>query len=105
MYDELFKRNQEALSFIQKETDINSMTLNSTCPISCTSLKSITIIEIADIMTKFAEMKVQDIFNKVELLDSEVINLKEDKKKIEFMIENGLGWDDMQNDITMPHEL
>jgi len=26
-------------------------------------------------------------------------------KKLIFMIDNGLGWEDMQNDITMPHEL
>ena len=26
-------------------------------------------------------------------------------KKLEFMIDKGLGWDDMKNDITMPHEL
>jgi hypothetical protein len=26
-------------------------------------------------------------------------------KKLKFMIDKGLGWDDMKNDITMPHEL
>jgi hypothetical protein len=26
-------------------------------------------------------------------------------KKLEFMIDKGLGWKDMENDITMPHEL
>jgi len=26
-------------------------------------------------------------------------------KKLEFMIENGLGWEDMRNDISIPHEL
>jgi hypothetical protein len=31
--------------------------------------------------------------------------LKEQVKKLEFMIENGLGWEDMKNDISMPHEL
>jgi hypothetical protein len=25
-------------------------------------------------------------------------------KKMEFMIENGLGWEDMKNDITMPNQ-
>jgi len=38
-------------------------------------------------------------------LYKQVVTLKEDKKKLEFMIENGLGWEDMKNDITMPHEL
>lgn len=31
--------------------------------------------------------------------------LRERCKQLEFMIEKGLGWDDMKNDITMPHEL
>jgi hypothetical protein len=31
--------------------------------------------------------------------------LRERCKRLEFMIEKGLGWDDMKNDITMPHEL
>jgi len=26
-------------------------------------------------------------------------------KKLEFMIENGLGWEDMINDITLPNEI
>ncbi len=38
-------------------------------------------------------------------LYTQVVNLKEQKKKLEFMIENGLGWKDVENDITMPHEL
>jgi transcriptional regulator with XRE-family HTH domain len=32
-------------------------------------------------------------------LYKQVVNLKEEKKKLEFMIENGLGWKDMENDI------
>jgi len=31
--------------------------------------------------------------------------LRERCKQLEFMIEKGLGWDDIKNDITMPHEL
>jgi len=31
--------------------------------------------------------------------------LLEKVKKLEFMIDKGLGWDDMKNDITMPHEI
>jgi len=34
-----------------------------------------------------------------------VVNLKEEKKKLEFMIENGLGWKDMENDISPMHEI
>ena len=33
------------------------------------------------------------------------IDLKEKNKKLKFMIDNGLGWEDMKNDITYPHEL
>jgi hypothetical protein len=38
-------------------------------------------------------------------LYKQVVELKEQVKKLEFMIENGLGWEDMKNDISMPHEL
>jgi hypothetical protein len=38
-------------------------------------------------------------------LYKQVVEMKEKVKKLEFMIENGLGWEDMENDITMPHEL
>jgi len=31
--------------------------------------------------------------------------LRERCKQLEFMIEKGLGWDDIKNDITIPHEL
>ena len=46
---------------------------------------------------------------KCGLLPSELLRqqdeLRERCKQLEFMIEKGLGWDDMKNDITMPHEL
>jgi len=35
-------------------------------------------------------------------LYGQVVNLKEKVKKLEFMIENGLGEEDMINDITYP---
>jgi len=38
-------------------------------------------------------------------LYKQVVELKEKVKKLEFMIENGLGWEDMRNDISIPHEL
>ena len=38
-------------------------------------------------------------------LYKQVVNLKEEVKQLKFMIENGLGWEDMKNDISMPHEL
>ena len=31
--------------------------------------------------------------------------LKEENKKLHFMIENGLGWKDMENDIPPMHEI
>ena len=31
--------------------------------------------------------------------------LRERCKQLEFMIEKELGWDDVKNDISMPHEL
>ena len=41
----------------------------------------------------------------IKTLYKQVLELKEKVKKLEFMIENGLGWEDMKNDISMPHEL
>jgi len=38
-------------------------------------------------------------------LYKQVVEMKEKVKKLEFMIENGLGWEDIRNDISMPHEL
>lgn len=35
----------------------------------------------------------------------EVEILKSENEKLRFMIENGLGWKDVENDITYPHEL
>jgi len=34
-----------------------------------------------------------------------LLEMMEKVKKLEFMIENGLGWEDMINDITYPKEL
>jgi len=38
-------------------------------------------------------------------LYKKVVNLKKEKKKLEFMIENGLGWKDLENDISPMHEI
>ena len=35
----------------------------------------------------------------------EIERLSEENKKLRFMIDKGLGWEDMRNDIIMPHEL
>ena len=40
----------------------------------------------------------ENLLNKIKERDEEI-------KKLKFMIDNGLGWDDMINDITMPHEI
>jgi len=40
-----------------------------------------------------------------EFAEKQINKLKEENKKLKFMIENGLGWEDMKNDITYPHEL
>jgi len=41
----------------------------------------------------------------IEFLNRENENLRTQNKKLKFMVENGLGEDDMKNDITYPHEL
>jgi len=38
-------------------------------------------------------------------LYKQVVTLTEKVKQLEFMIENKLGWEDLKNDISMPHEL
>lgn len=38
-------------------------------------------------------------------MEMEIKTLEEKNKKYKFMIENGLGFEDMINDITMPHEI
>ena len=40
-----------------------------------------------------------------EYAETYVKPYQEKIKKMEFMIDNGLGWKDMINDITMPHEI
>ena len=40
--------------------------------------------------------------------ESQTLRIKElesENSKLKMMIENGLGWEDMINDITMPHEI
>jgi hypothetical protein len=46
-----------------------------------------------------------NVFDYIEALEKHIEELKEKVKKLEFMIENSLGWEDMKNDISMPHEL
>lgn len=35
----------------------------------------------------------------------DVEGLRKENAKLKFMIDNGLGWEDMKNDITYPHEI
>jgi len=40
----------------------------------------------------------------IDDMESEIKQLEEKQKKYEYMIENGLGYEDMINDITYPNE-
>lgn len=51
---------------------------------------------------KAAYVALENILAKTE---AALLAQKEISKKLEFMINNGLGFEDMINDITMPHEL
>jgi hypothetical protein len=52
---------------------------------------------------KAATLHAQKIADK--MVSERLRETTERCKKLEFMIDKGLGWDDMKNDITMPHEL
>jgi len=41
----------------------------------------------------------------VSLIEQKCQEQSNEIKKLKFMIDNGLGWEDMRNDITMPHEI
>ena len=60
MYEDLFKRNKEALEFLKEETKLPDEQLNSLWPIRSTALQSYTIVGIADMMTKFADKQNND---------------------------------------------
>jgi len=44
-----------------------------------------------------SEVEAEKIIKALEMMES--------VKKLEFMVENGLGWRDMENDIKYPQEL
>jgi len=56
-----------------------------------------------DAMHEFATLHAQKIADK--MVSERLRETTERCKKLEFMIDKGLGWKDMENDITMPHEL
>ena len=70
--------------------------LSTTWKIKCH--KSTT--KIMEIMEAYAAQKIAD-----KMVEERLRGVTERCKKLEFMIDKGLGWDDMKNDITMPHEL
>lgn len=48
----------------------------------------------------------EDVEDEIEFwLRGQIEELKKQVKNLEFMVENGLGWEDMKNDISMPREL
>lgn len=62
----------------------------------------------------FADMKVKNEAVKAmeeyaeqfkDKHESDINELKEENRKLRFMIDNGLGYEDMKNDITYPNEL
>jgi hypothetical protein len=59
--------------------------------------------QVAYLMQEFTTLHAQRIADK--MVEERLRAMTERCKKLEFMIENGLGWEDMRNDITMPHEL
>ena len=70
------------------------------------NVSSLTPLAITEIMEDYHQAQLKLLGTDLEWsLYTQVVNLKEKNKKLEFMIENGLDWEDMKNDISMPHEL
>ena len=46
-----------------------------------------------------------NFYDGIDDLKYEIELLKEENKRLHFMVENGLGWDDMKNDISPMHEI
>ena len=69
------------------------------------SMNSITALErgLAQCSDENAALPLQSVTNRALLL--KIQKLEADNKLLNFMIENGLGEEDMINDITYPHEL
>ncbi len=44
----------------------------------------------------------QDVLDEANKL---ILSLTEDVRKLRFMIDNGLGWEDIRDDIIYPHEI
>jgi len=69
------------------------------------SQNSLTAIErgLAQCSDENAALPLQSVTNRALLL--KIKKLEADNKLLNFMVENGLGEEDMMNDITYPHEL
>jgi hypothetical protein len=56
-----------------------------------------------------SEQKLREAYvaleNVLAKTEAALLAEKEKFKKLAFMIDKGLGWKDMENDIAMPHEL
>ena len=61
------------------------------------------IKQLAPMLEEFATLHAQRLAEK--MVEERLRATTERCKKLEFMIENGLGWEDMRNDITMPLEI
>ena len=48
---------------------------------------------------------VEELENEIESLKNKLQIAIETIKKLEFMIENGLGYEDLKNDVTKPNEI
>ena len=75
-------------------------TTNTATGIHCPIKTSIERSHFIHSPEKYAELIEKDNTDlELSLYKQQVVELKEKVKKLEFMIENGLGWEDMRNDI------
>lgn len=72
---------------------------NISVSFSCGFLEEKSLNDVREIALDFASLqttaKEKEFCERLESLNQKV-------KKLEFMIDNGLGWDDVKNDISMP---
>jgi hypothetical protein len=62
---------------------------------------------VGDFVYTDSALKAMQLYadQQTSLLAKQLAEKDKEIERLKFMIEHGLGWEDLQNDITMPHEI